>query len=314
MEPLANEKISQQLALWPEETLFTDELKQYFDYYRFALTEADDIQVQVSYINVARHRIAVYHLTPKKPIQHVLIMHGYLDHSGIHADLVNDLLSKNCQVSLYDMPGHGLSTGPNADIDDFRCYVEVLGAVLTAFSEKKQLPDAVLAHSTGAAALILALLSGELPRLAAMNIILVAPLVRIANWYRIKLTYHLIRHWLSEVKLGKIDNSADRKFTDFLLADPLRHCVMPIQWLEAAFEYEKSLSQYPPCEKSITVIQGSDDTTVAWSYNLRFLHHKFPQARVYCIEDAKHHVLYEREALRQRAREILYERLGLSKD
>lgn len=319
------DKISQKLALWPQVTLMTDDLKRYFDYYGFPL--ADHIDIKTQAISVQDYQIAVYRFRPslnlnlnlnlnpsqssQQPLRHVLIMHGYLDHVGVHSDLVKELLTKNCQVTLYDMPGHGLSTGSNAEIDDFSRYIKVLNQVLFCLQQEQQLPDTIIAHSTGAATLILGLLSQQLPDVLAMKIALIAPLVRIASWYRVKLAYYLARHWLKKVKLGKVNNSADKDFVDFLMNDPLRHGMMSVQWLEAAFHYEACLKHYACCDKELIIIQGRKDTTVAWRYNLRFLRDKFPYSRIYCLENAKHHVLYESTELRECARKILYERLDL---
>ncbi|PRP61146.1 alpha/beta hydrolase, partial [Bacillus halotolerans] len=56
------DKISQKLALWPQVTLMTDDLKRYFDYYGFPL--ADHIDIKTQAISVKDYQIAVYRFRP----------------------------------------------------------------------------------------------------------------------------------------------------------------------------------------------------------------------------------------------------------
>ena len=83
----------------------------------------------------------------------LLLVHGYLDHVGLFRHLVRYGLERGYNVVAFDLPGHGLSTGDRAAIDDFRDYS-------VAVSRVRKLMDDwpghwhVIAQSTGGAAML----------------------------------------------------------------------------------------------------------------------------------------------------------------
>ena len=52
-----------------------------------------------------------------QPNGHVLVAHGYAEHSGRFEGLINALLQAGYDVSTYDHYGHGTSPGPRAKVD-----------------------------------------------------------------------------------------------------------------------------------------------------------------------------------------------------
>ena len=66
------------------------------------------------------------HLMLWKPPQSkgsVVIVHGYLDHTGLYGHLIKQLLERQLTVVCFDLIGHGLSSGEPASIDSFDQYV-----------------------------------------------------------------------------------------------------------------------------------------------------------------------------------------------
>ncbi len=59
----------------------------------------------------------------------VFLLHGYLEHSGIYQPIIRELLDQGFSVLTYDLPGHGLSNGSPASIQNFDHYQQVLEAV-----------------------------------------------------------------------------------------------------------------------------------------------------------------------------------------
>jgi alpha-beta hydrolase superfamily lysophospholipase len=59
----------------------------------------------------------------------VFVLHGYYDHGGLYGKLLRYLLHKGYGVVLFDLPGHGLSSGDRAAITSFTQYTDVLEAV-----------------------------------------------------------------------------------------------------------------------------------------------------------------------------------------
>ncbi len=57
-------------------------------------------------------------------------------------------------------------------------------------------------------------------------------------------------------------------------------------------------------------MQGEQDATVEWQHNLDVLEDKFNQPRRLLLPDARHHLVNEREALRQQYFEFLTSQLG----
>jgi alpha-beta hydrolase superfamily lysophospholipase len=54
----------------------------------------------------------------------------------------------------------------------------------------------------------------------------------------------------------------------------------------------------PPCQLPTLILQGEQDTTVDWQWNLGVLASKFPNARIYRHPEAQHHLVNEAEPIR----------------
>jgi Lysophospholipase len=83
----------------------------------------------------------------------VFLLHGYLEHSGIYQPIIRELLDQGFSVLTYDLPGHGLSNGSPASIQNFDHYQQVLEAVYRYVKHAAQLPTPWLGigQSTGGA-------------------------------------------------------------------------------------------------------------------------------------------------------------------
>lgn len=70
--------------------------------------------------------IFVKHYWRGWPRLHFVIVHGALEYSGRHRDLVDFWLKQynDVAVTIYDHLGHGKSGGPRAYVPDFRIYIE----------------------------------------------------------------------------------------------------------------------------------------------------------------------------------------------
>lgn len=102
---------------------------------------------------LGRHRIPVWTWGPATA-PCVLLVHGWQGNAAQLAGFVSPLLDSGLRVAAFDQPAHGAAEGaPPVSIVDFRDatarIIEVLGGV-----------DAVIAHSLGATATVLALAGG----------------------------------------------------------------------------------------------------------------------------------------------------------
>jgi alpha-beta hydrolase superfamily lysophospholipase len=87
------------------------------------------------------------------PRLHFIIVHGALEHSGRHQDLVNFWMKTypDVAVTIFDNVGHGRSGGPRAFVNSFKTYVDDLLKVAHFAQEKltHETKTFICAHSLG---------------------------------------------------------------------------------------------------------------------------------------------------------------------
>jgi lysophospholipase len=241
------------------------------------------------------HRLAVqcWQLPGARDTIH--LVHGYFDHTGLFGHLVRFALARGSNFVAFDLPGHGLSSGPRAEIDDFAEYRQAIADVLhcTRFLDG---PRHVIAQSTGGAA-VMDFLQLESP--VFDRVVLLAPLVRPHAWGRVRLSHSLLHRFVDSVPRRFAENSQDANFLAFLREDPLQHDLIPVCWVGALRRWLKSFRKQPPCSLPLLVAQGDNDGTVDWRYNLREIRRLFPMAREVFIEGGRHHLVNESEGLRE---------------
>ena len=91
--------------------------------------------------------------TRGRPKVHFFLVHGAVEHSGRHMDLVNFLMRNynDVAVTVFDNIGHGRSGGTRAYVESFRHYVDDFIKV-AEFVHSKNTPETktfILAHSLG---------------------------------------------------------------------------------------------------------------------------------------------------------------------
>ena len=225
----------------------------------------------------------------------LLLVHGYLDHSGLYGKLIGYGLSHNCNVVIFDLPGHGLSSGEPAVIDDFADYGEAVSAVLAA-AQMPDLPLWVMAQSTGCAALVEYARRHPWPFGAT---VLLAPLVRPVGWRRARAAHALVRRFADSIKRKFAPNSSDPDFLVFLQRDPLQSRRLPLRWVAAL---KRWLGSLPPGNLGVgpaLVVQGEADQTVDWRYNVAFYRGLFPGSTVHMLAGAGHQLANESTAIRE---------------
>ena len=264
-------------------------LDHYFEHYRFLPLKF-----------IGRHRIGTFESNGYSLVGHlfiqnksantVIIMHGLYDHAGQLAHLVHFLLASYFNVAIYDMPGHGLSSGPEVSINSFHTY----GAILSDFCKIVQrYTDGnlnVIAHSTGAVAPLDMLLIGNQDPFK--HVIVIAPLIRSVKWHLSKIIYLLTKQFIYKVP-RRLINQPDKYLLDAHghYIDPLQYKHVNLQWVKALFNWDKVFSKTTPIDRKITIIQGNDDTTVDVQYNLKKLAQKFRNNHTIQINTGPHELL-----------------------
>ena len=137
--------------------------------------------------------------------------------------------------------------------------------------------------------------------------ILLAPLVRPAQWGRVRLLYHMLRPFRSGVARKFVSNSGDQQFLDFVRADPMQSDHLPVQWVGAMRRWVHEFRSHPVTDFAPVIIQGTADKTVDWKWNVPMIREKFPAAQLHVIEGARHHLANEANDLRER----VFSHLGL---
>jgi alpha-beta hydrolase superfamily lysophospholipase len=267
-------------------------ISTYLQYYGLDIST---INYRYGFLNCCGERIFIQTFEPIKPVATVLIVHGYLDHTGSMSNLINFLTKKRYHVICYDLQGHGLSSGEKSSINSFEDYVNVFKEICENYIEPSPTKRRFLiAHSTGAA-----ISMDNLLRSSSIfdNVILLAPLIRTYFWNLSKIGLKITYPFLHELQRVFKVNSSNKEYLKFVRNDPLQHNKISLKWVHALSLWNERIINDPPSQKSLLVIQGDRDKTVDWKYNLNFIQAKFPQSKTQIIKNANHQLINENSAL-----------------
>lgn len=235
----------------------------------------------------------------------VFLLHGYLEHSGIYQPIIRELLEQGFSVLTYDLPGHGLSDGSPASIQNFDHYQQVLHAVHQYVKNADQLPQPWLGigQSTGGAIWMHHLLDFAQQRKNPIveRVLLLSPLVRPAKtaWWHNPVGLGLIRRIKREVPRHFKRNNHNPEFLRFVrLKDPLQPRMMGMDWILAMSKWMLEMESRPACRIPVWLAQGAQDQTVDWRYNIEFIRRKFRLQTVLMLEEGSHQLINERADIR----------------
>ncbi|WP_018013945.1 alpha/beta fold hydrolase [Teredinibacter turnerae] len=292
------------------------ELTEYFQRYGFdELAQRLDARYFVGPVELGAH-ICVAHCwlvgrePPATPRPTVLLAHGLFDHAGLFLKLVEALVKHGFNVFLPELPGHGLSDGDPVHITDFGEYGSVISSSLLLLNQNPLFgPVSLVGQSTGGAAILRFLLDQAYP-VTVHKVVLLAPLVRASHWNMIRVGMATIGMILPRVprRFNEL-NSHDTAFCDFLANDdPLQNRSLPITWVRAMINWVDWFKRQALLLKQgrqrlqkapLLIIQGTDDKTVDWKYNIPQITQFFSDTSFTRVIDARHHLVNEDKLWRE---------------
>ncbi|MBM4102844.1 MAG: alpha/beta hydrolase [Planctomycetes bacterium] len=228
----------------------------------------------------------------------VIVLHGYLNHTGQVKHLIASLLENDFAVGSFDLPGHGLSEGLSAAVGAFSDYTQALLDYILTIRPFCGGPLHFVGFSTGAGVGIDYLVHAR--QTVFDRIILAAPLIRWRGYSASKATYAFYRAFTDRVRRMPQKNSSDNNFLSFNRNDDYLHGrYVALDWVRALYDWNARLAAATPCDKEVFILQGDRDTTVDWRYNLGLLRAKFPAANVQMVKGARHELFNESIELRE---------------
>ncbi|MGY4690572.1 alpha/beta hydrolase [Salibacterium sp. K-3] len=228
----------------------------------------------------------------------VLFLHGFFDHTAVHADWIRYLTRQGYHVAAFDLPGHGRSGGPVRKEKAFTEYREALALVVSELKKKEAGIVHGIGHSTGGAVLADYLLHTEHDSMFE-KIVLVSPLIRSNQWYISKIAAPLVSLFRNELpRTFRVSTGAEAFMTQ-LKKDPLEGSTIPISWVQSMFQWEREMMEQPPSRKPVYILQGTSDQTLEWKHNLKAYAGLFPNSKRILVDEARHHLLNETEARKQ---------------
>jgi lysophospholipase len=278
-------------------------VQAYLDFYaiNFARTHTG-ITHGFGAIDACGFRIATHYWLPENPKGTLVVVHGYYDHVGLFGNAIEFGLQQGFAVLAFDLPGHGLSSGEQVAIDSFDHYADVLDVILTIAQKLLPAPYFALGQSTGGSVLLNYLWRYDSARPAPWlaRIALCAPLILPRGWrYSGRFLYALVHSFIKRMPRGRSRNSHNPDFIRFVdELDCLQSRTLSVRWVGAMKAWDQQFRRFPPLEKSLLVIQGTDDLTVAWRYNLQQIWRALPNARIELIPGAGHQLVNESSDLR----------------
>ncbi len=279
---------------------YSKEILDYFDYY--GLNHASVPHFFGTFIS-GSYTCAAHIYKPEKTFGTVFLVHGYYDHTGIVSSLISLFLKEHYSVAVFDLPGHGFSSGPRVSIDSFPQYTKALRDFFA--QTKRYLPKPYIAcgHSTGCSVILDYCFRERAAEFR--DIILIAPLIRSEYWHMSKLSYFFASPFTSTIHRWLRNATSDTAYLAWFARDPLQVHTFPLEWGKALFSWEKWMRKAKPRPLPVTIIQGIEDHTVDWRYNIPFLEKKIPGCSVVFINHGEHQLMNEAEPMKSQTLESI---------
>lgn len=282
------------------EWLATRPVQDYLQFYHIDfVAEGLSVHHHFGKFPAAGFDIAAHIWQPPESRGTVFLIHGFTDSVGLMQHAIRFLLQERWTVVAFDLPGHGLSSGERAIIDSFDQYRDVLIACLDHCKNFLPKPWHGVGQSTGGA-VWLNYLGSNPEQTIVDNIVLLAPLIRPTGWGYTQWAFPLVRRLTGQLVRKYNASSHDEVFLRFVrYEDPLQIRITPLRWVAAMQEWVYTFRRFPVQERALLVVQGDEDMTVDWRYNLGVIGGKFPGVEIVMVKGGRHQLVNEMETYRE---------------
>jgi len=277
------------------------ELENYYAFYGMSFfQEFEGLEQRIGWLDAKDFRIVMQTFKPKVVKATIFVFHGYFDHAGIYQHLIRYLVKAGFAVVVYDMPGHGLSSGKPSSIRSFQQYQDAMNACLSACRGALPEPYHCVGQSTGGAVLIDRLMHSSDNERVFDKVVLLSPLVRPMGWKSISKLHSMVKPFLNVWHRSFSQNSSDVKFLTFLKKnDPLQSKWMAVDWISALKDWVPRIENGKRIKRKVLIVQGTGDKTVDWEHNIVVLRRLFGEVKIAYIEGGGHHLVNESVVMRQ---------------
>ncbi len=248
----------------------------------------------------------------------LIVSHGLGEHRGRHQHIF-ELFSQYMNICIYDLRGHGESSGKRTWIENFTDYVDDLAGVLSYLKEEYKMTKYSLSgHSMGA--LITASFLQKISKdenypekvyLSSPPVAIPGPLGEIFHLAPMKVIKLLRSLPVTYALPGLVDLknlSHDGRIVDQYINDPLNSTKVHSKLAFELVSHCREVFSRPlraKCELYVSV--GSEDKIVSPKALTRYFNNVEKQAKVYRIDGAYHEIHHEIERYRKPYFEILRE-------
>lgn len=257
----------------------------------------------------------------------IIITHGIGEHSGRHHH-VAAYLSQYANVCLYDLRGHGKSSGERAFINDFFSFAKDLTVIIKYLKEEFKMSQFILyGHSMGSLItcdfiqnykLIDSNLFSEGNCNYPLMVFVSAPPVEPAGWAG-SLVRKIPQYWLNVLagfnKSTKIAGLIDifylshdvRVFEDYL-KDPLNSTKLHTKLLFQLVRRSRIVFSRPlGVECKMHVVVGTKDRLVSHKSAMEYFHKMEPKAEIHVVDEGYHELHNEVERIRAKFFNVINE-------
>ncbi len=222
----------------------------------------------------------------------VLILHGYLSHSGVLGDITSLVLKEGYGVILYDLPGHGLSNGESGDCASFHEYGTCLNDFVNNYKKRYNDKLYFIGHSTGCASFIDYSLRYNA---SFVRVLFAAPLIRYYLWHPTIIAQRIGEQFIKSIKRVVQNSTTNKKHIDFITHnDPLQAKRLPLHWVTALREWNKWLDEKNKMISiPVKILQGTGDKVVDIDYNMKKIKDFYPSSSVILLKGLRHDLFNE---------------------